>query len=287
MTKICSTIRHTRKQRIAIIVHAFYLDIWPEISRAIHNIANVNEAVAVIYATFPKGHREIADAIRSEFVDAHILEVNNVGWDVWPFFAVLNELNLSDWDLVVKLHTKRNVKGAWINFRPFATSGAWRKALLSFCASPHAAKRSIHALAVQQRIGMIASDRVIDPNGLGTGRSIDCCTKILDAMGLPSRSGVVVWGTMWIIRASLLAPLWRRWQESDFVAPNANNSHVGYGLAGDCEVIFGTIVNAQGYFVSSGVMPQGISIVYFLLKSFFYKILRSMLNVFRALLSRV
>lgn len=286
MAEIIGTMGCAGKQRIAIIAHVFYLDIWPEISRAIHNIANVDEAVVVIYATFPKGHHEIANAIRNEFCDAHVLEVSNVGWDVWPFFAVLNDLNLSDWDLVVKLHTKRNVSDVWINFRPFATSDGWRKALLSFCASPHAAKRSVRAFAVQPKIGMIASDRVIDPNGLGTGRSIGCCAKILDTMGLSSQSGVVVWGTMWMIRASLLAPLWRRWHECDFVAPHAHNPHAGYGLAGDCEVLFGVIVSAQGYFVSSGVMPRGISIAYFLLKSFIYKVLRSTFNMVRALLSR-
>ena len=269
--------------RTAIIVHVFYLDIWPEISSAIRNLLEAGGDAVVVFATFPNGRKEVADTIKKDLPSAHLIGVNNVGWDVWPFFVVLNRLNLQEWDLIVKLHTKRNVHSVWMNFRPFFRDDGWRKALLSFCSTLQAAKRSFSAFSVQPRLGMVAGERVIDPNGLGMNRAIDSCVALLPDKRLPSRPFVIVWGTMWMVRAHILKHFWRRWREYDFSSPDINNPHMDYGLAGDCEMLFGTLVSSQGYIVSSGRLPRWLANIHFVFKMFTFKVIRSISNILRKL----
>ena len=271
----------TAGQRVAVIVHVFYLDIWPEVAISIKNLVAAAGGGAVVFATYPAGRCDIAEAIATVFPKAVVRPVSNIGWDVWPFFSVLNDLELSDWDLIVKLHTKRNVDSMWINFRRFLKPDGWRKALLSFCDSVNVARRSLLAFAAQPKLGMIAGERVIDAYGYGMGRSIKDCEKILESIGLSSRKGAVVWGTMWMVRAHLLKPFWRRWTESDFPVPATCNPHAGYGLAGDCEVLFGLLVCAQGYFVSSGRLPQGLAVAHYWMKLCAFRILRGVCQFLR------
>lgn len=270
----------TARQRVAVVAHVFYLDIWPEVAITIKNLVAAADGGATVFATYPAGRCDIAEAIAAVFPKAVVRPVSNVGWDVWPFLSVLNDLELSDWDLIVKLHTKRNVDSMWINFRRFPKPDGWRKALLSFCSSANAAKRSLRAFATQPKLGMVAGGRVIDANGYGMGRSIKHCEDILESIGLSSHNGAVVWGTMWMVRAHLLKPLWRRWTESDFTVPAAGNPHSGYGLAGDCEVLFGLLVCAQGYLVSSGKLPQGIAVAHYLMKLCAFRVLRGISKLF-------
>ena len=275
----------TARLRVAVISHVFYLDIWPEVGTAIKNLVAAAGEGAAVFLTYPAGRCDIAEAIASDFPEAVVRPVGNVGWDVWPFVFVLNDLELSDWDLIVKLHTKRNVDSMWINFRRFSKPDGWRKSLLSFCSSVNAAKRSLLAFATQPKLGMVAGERVIDPCGYGMGRSIDNCVKILESMGLSSRNGAIVWGTMWMARACLLKPFWRRWTELDFPVPAICNPHADYGLAGDCEVLFGLLVCAQGYFVSSGRLPQGMALAYYKMKLCAFRILRKMCQFLRRFIS--
>ena len=262
------------KQRTAIIAHVFYLEIWPEISNAIKNLMDVCSDDSCVFVTFPCGQESIAEIVRRECPSAKLQAVRNVGWDVWPFFAVLNKLNLSKWDLVVKLHTKRDIESCWINFRRFADPEGWRRALLSFCSTRKAAQRSIQAFRRQSKLGMVAGARVIDPGGYGTGRSGENCQRLLETIGLKPQSWAIVWGTMWIMRIELLRPVWQRWGEMDFAAPRTDDPHADYGLAGDCEMLFGMIVGAQGYIVSSGRLPQSLSVICGKLKEYGFRILR-------------
>lgn len=271
----------TARLRVAVISHVFYLDMWPEVAISIKNLVAVSGGGAAVFATYPAGRCDIAEAIAAVFPKAVVRPVSNVGWDVWPFFSVLNELELSDWDLIVKLHTKRNVDSMWINFRRFSRPDGWRKALLSFCSSVNAAKRSLLAFATQPKLGMVAGERVIDANGYGMGRSIKHCEDILESIGLSSHNGAVVWGTMWMVRAQLLKPFLRRWTELDFTVPAAGNPHSGYGLAGDCEVLFGLLVCAQGYFVSSGKLPQGMAVAHYWMKLCAFRVLRGICQFLR------
>lgn len=115
--------------------------------------------------------------------------MGNYGYDVALFFNVLDRLDLDCFDYVIKLHTKRDTPKCWVNFTPFE-GGQWRRSLLSFCATPEAARRTLAAFARRPRLGMVAARALIDPSGVGAGRS----GGMADTRDLKSLAGYLAYG---------------------------------------------------------------------------------------------
>lgn len=117
---------------------------------------------------------------------------------------------------------------------------------------------------------------MIDPISGGTWRPSEIRKQeaMLQGIGLMPRRKTLVYGTMFAIRASLLIPIWRRYCEEDFAAPCSENPHRDYGLAGDLEIMFGLMVFAQGYYVSSCMLPVWTAPVFYPLKGALFRLMR-------------
>lgn len=79
------------------------------------------------------GHN-LSDQVKAKILafkaDASFVEVPNVGYDVWPFIFCMKTLNPSDYDIVIKLHTK-NEDGKVYRLHGKRMDGAgWRNALV-------------------------------------------------------------------------------------------------------------------------------------------------------------
>ena len=107
-----------RKHRIAVVVHIFYPEIWPEISGYIENIDEGFD----LYVSLIQGRSEdIKHEIKRDFPLANILIFPNHGRDVFPFTEFLRTGTLDEYELVCKIHTKRSLHRA--------DGDAWRKSL--------------------------------------------------------------------------------------------------------------------------------------------------------------
>ena len=185
------------------------------------------------------------------------MPVPNRGYDVAPFFYALNNLDLNAYDYIVKLHTKRDVD-CYVNFRLFKGS-EFRKACLAFCLSIDAVRRSISTLSFQSDVGMVAGSQVIDPSGYGSCRDPWKNAHQITAIGLTPLKYSMVLGTMFMVRAQILRPVWKRFSWVDFIEVDAGNAHKEYGAAIDWEGAFGMLVTAQGFRVSDGKHSMIIS----------------------------
>lgn len=96
------------RQSFAIVLHLFHEDQWPDFA----DILAAAPTPFSLYVTLAP-ESTFAPEITSRFPFAIIRKVPNVGRDVAPFLALLDELR--DFDLVCKLHTKRDegAHGAW------------------------------------------------------------------------------------------------------------------------------------------------------------------------------
>lgn len=98
----------TPKLSIAIVLHLFHEDQWPDFENA---LASVPKPFNLFVSLTPDS--ALAPQIRSRFPSANIRKVPNVGRDVAPFLALWDELR--HFDLICKLHTKRSIgaHGTW------------------------------------------------------------------------------------------------------------------------------------------------------------------------------
>lgn len=117
------------KVKIAAHLHLYYQDLWDEFSSILDNLKGYEHD---IYVTLTKGSATIGqtkwikERIEKEFKNATVIEVENKGLDIGAFMSILEHITAhnKDYDYFIKLHTKKSVKTAGIEF-----GANWRKQL--------------------------------------------------------------------------------------------------------------------------------------------------------------
>ena len=75
--------------------------------------------------TVPEQNAGLWPDVKAFKADAHFEVVENKGYDVAPFIHVLKQVDLDKYGLLVKLHTKRDIRKGYANFRDLDGS-LWR-----------------------------------------------------------------------------------------------------------------------------------------------------------------
>lgn len=229
-----------RPVRIAVVAHVFYAHLWSELARCIRAFDKVSHRLFVTLSDVA-----LRDVILKDFPEAEIRVIPNQGYDILPFLRVLTELDLEDYDFVAKLHTKRDCDD-WVNGWPIF-GAAWRKRLLSFCATPENLFRALRAID-RPCVGMVAHGSLIVGNPDQYWESKACFDFAYDElarMGLqvPKKPEFVA-GTMFLVRSELLSPVAMSYKPELF---GMELNHVTGTAAHSYERLFGYVVKAQGY----------------------------------------
>lgn len=229
-----------RDGRTLVVVHVFYPERWSELAERIRNIASWRDLV-ITYVD----EAAVREA-RADFPEAEFLQVENRGWDVWPFLQVIRAADLDKYDRVVKLHTKRDVPVEWCCNDAWLGGRRWRERLLGFLADARAWRRTLRRLA-DPKVGMVADRQVVFT---GNAQSDDAgiydraVAEMREATGVAVTGGRYVAGTMFAVKpAALRALLAREFSAGQFEKPvpgeNFTYAHV-------LERMFGVAVSAAG-----------------------------------------
>ncbi len=114
--------RPAAKARVAVVLHLFYADLWPEIRTVLQSLPLAFDLIV----TTVVDRDELIDAVRADFPSATIRVVDNRGRDVRPFLLLLEEGALDGYDCVCKIHGKKSLHGLKRN--PYGE--IWRRRLL-------------------------------------------------------------------------------------------------------------------------------------------------------------
>jgi len=268
-----------RSPRVAIIAHVFYERLWPELEKCIGNfILECGSENVDVFITYPEIKPQIAELLSG--TSWRKFSVPNVGWDVGPFFHVLEMINLDAYDYVVKLHTKDNPTDGWMNFRPWK-KGEHRKALLSICSTRKAVRKSLRAFERDASIGMVAARSVIDPSGIAAGDNmLSRSGGLLETYGISMHGTSIVYGTMFMVRSRLLKAFQGKVVLGDFeVANNEPGKPHSVGYAGTWEMTFAVMVESQGFRVARGVFPHFLSVSAYRIEAMLFRCLRLLSKV--------
>jgi lipopolysaccharide biosynthesis protein len=131
--------------RIAVVLHLFYLDLWPEIGRRLGAIGEPFDLIV----TVPKDGRAVAEAtIQADIPTAQVIGVENRGRDIGPFLALLGSGRLDRYDYLCKIHGKKS---------PHREDGnEWRRDLLEdLLGSPARIRHLIAWLDAHPETGLV------------------------------------------------------------------------------------------------------------------------------------
>ena len=89
--------------RLLVHLHIYYHD---QTEYFVGKLANINGCDWDLYVTMNNLNPVTMSLVRAVKPDAHFVETDNIGYDIWPFISIIKSVNLADYDLVMKLHTK-------------------------------------------------------------------------------------------------------------------------------------------------------------------------------------
>ena len=237
---------------ILIHIHLYYIDMWPYMKAQLENIRALKYSSSLV-VTLPDSDTTQARKIREQYPDARILWVQNQGYDIAPLLEVLQSVNLEDYSYVIKLHTKRDMPGD-VYLKPLPYNYGferWREYLTNFCQLKQL-QTSLQAFEQQKSLGMVADFRLIWRREEARFRS--ALDRHLSKVGLQKRGYAYVMGSMFMCRATLLAPLLRLgFKPQDFASPDTAHTE---NLAHEIERFLGLSVLAQGYRIADPFTPR-------------------------------
>jgi glycosyltransferase involved in cell wall biosynthesis len=190
---------HGHTPRIAVVLHLFYPELWPEFRDALQRLPG-NLLLAV---TGPATSLEpVAKEIVALFPEARLCEYPNRGRDIAPFMHVLPSVLAQSPDLILKLHGKKSTHRS--------DGDLWRQDLLNgLIPAENAMATVFQSFAKDPELGLLV------PNGhlLHSEILIEENTERVDAliarlgMSSPTTGWYFAAGSMFWFRPAALAPL--------------------------------------------------------------------------------
>ncbi|MBQ7285439.1 MAG: hypothetical protein IJW72_04220 [Alphaproteobacteria bacterium] len=228
---------------LAIHLHLYYGEQWDEIKNYLLNIKFSYD----LYITLPEDNFALIRKIKSFHKETKIFVIENRGYDVGAFIFFLHRINLSDYDLILKLHTKGKNGCDWRIGYYTVSRKYWNKLLFEgLLGSEKLFAKNMQNFEKFPKLGMIGSKYLITSafrNYKPVAHDVHKMMKELINV-YPARIKFVA-GTMFMVRSSLLQKIKDNFSFEDFEQTDKNTKDGT--LAHILERAFGSLVVESGY----------------------------------------
>ncbi len=231
----------TGADRIAIVVHLHYADLWPALSARLQ--AQPFPFTLLVTVTGEAVKQAIAADVAQSFPDADIIVMENRGRDVLPFLRLLAEGKLASYDLVCKLHAKKS---------PHRRDGTrWRDvALDSLIGQTNGAA----LFAADPALGMLGPAKYAFQQGPHLGANGPWLRWLIARFGIgrAAADGEFFAGTMFWVRTDALASLAPLARDPDILSRfEAEKGQIDGTLAHAVERVLPMVVRQSGWRVAA------------------------------------
>lgn len=228
--------------RVCVCLHLYYWEMIPEIKQYLKNLPEYD-----LYITTPEDNRKRENEILAEFEHARVIYTENEGFDVYPFICFLREVDLRQYDVVVKLHTKKDIPIVY-SLNGFDLSNhLWRYYLLDgILGDKKRTDKILKEFATDKKLGMVGSaELIIRDDDIDKDIDMNKVQQTMHEIGLSIHKREFIAGSIFIIRAELLEKLKERNYSVEEFPPYLPRDW--NGLPYCLERCFGCMISAQGY----------------------------------------
>lgn len=234
--------RYSPDKKILVCLHLFYPDSWCEIEDYLHNLDNYQYDLVVSY---PKELEcdEVIDRIRKFNSSTKFYECENRGFDVGPFIEMLSGINLEDYDIVIKLHSKGISRPRLYMYGRYVEKKEWFEQLFRGVVGIFNTHRTIKKLRKnKKKIGMVACTNLIVRDPIHKQNlTKEWCEKL--EVSIPNDYHFVA-GTCFAVRAELLSEIKALCLSlTDFETTTRGEFSLAHGI----ERIICIVVENEGY----------------------------------------
>ena len=232
-------LKSVREKKMLVHLHLFYHNQLDWFLKKFKNITCDYD----LFVTVTEQAEIITKKLKAFKPDVKIVKVPNRGYDIYPFWLVLQQVKLSEYGCVLKVHTKNTRNTVWtlrgINY----TKYQWRNDLINpLCGSKKLFKHALRVLQLD-KVGMVYSHNF--------GRDIDNPAQVsqtkqlCESFGYQHARQLFVCGTMFLMRADILQDFKAHEFKMNDFANVSKTASVGT-LAHSLETFFGIIVAHHG-----------------------------------------
>lgn len=229
----------------AVHLHLHYTERWPEIRKYLQHMGGHPYH---LYVTLTQVNASLEAEIKQFHPQSTVWQTESRGYDIGPFVDFLHRVDLSQYDLVLKIHTKSKsgLQKTWINGR-CVTKKRWVKLLMdALLGSAEIWQRNLAVFEKDPRLGMLSSRYLITSEPECSEYLRPGVEQIMAKLNLPTPQKITfAAGTMFLVRAKLLEPVRKNFAVADFV-PTDSSVQDGT-LAHAFERAFGCMATARGY----------------------------------------
>lgn len=231
-------------KKIAVHLHLYYVEQLSEILKRLKNLSDIEHD---LFVTMVIDDEKTKRRILGVYPDAKIWRVDNRGYDIGPFIEFLHQINLDDYEYVLKLHTKGKKTSNYTYIKNKRLDNAlWGKIMWdSMLKSKERIEKNIKILDSQKNVGMIGSAHCFSNEERHYLHLIDDINVAMKKMGFDEITHLsFIAGCMFLCRAKLLKPLLVYFL-NDF--DETNGKIKDETLAHVIERAFGAIVEGAGF----------------------------------------
>jgi lipopolysaccharide biosynthesis protein len=237
---------------VAVHLHLYYADLSDEFIGYLKNFPKNFH----LYITTTKEQldEEAVKKFEKEFTNVKVVIHENQGRDVGGFVSFLEKVDLKEFDLVLKIQTKKSVSYdeneefiKYISPRssyPIVSRDLWRKYIMdSLVGSKKQVEKIFDIFSQKKSIGMVGTKGLrldyVHTNFSEAKRVREICKRLNLINHIEFFSGTFFW-----IRADLLKPIQENYSIDDFVLTDKRKKS-GF-LEHGFERVFGSLVRSQG-----------------------------------------
>lgn len=232
-------------KKVLVHLHIYYRD---QTDYFIGKLSNICGCEWDLYVTMTELNSETESKLLSFKPDAHIMKVENRGYDVWPFIRVLKSVDLDKYDYILKLHTKnRSDASSRINGLSL-DNYKWRDELVDpLLKSKKIFLKLLDNFDRYPEVGLMCSHLLYKHISNGLKEDMSKLDNELKRLGLNVKDKKFCAGTMFIARS---AP-YKLFQNDGLIDiglfSDIPHSHSIGSMAHVYERILTMVVNAAGY----------------------------------------
>lgn len=145
--------------RILVIVHLFYMKSVDEILEYLKNLKGYKYDLVITYIDGMYNQSDL-DKIAKFKPETEFRKCDNRGYDIGPFVGVINETDLKEYDIVIKMQSKSTGKIAFI-YGQFFKNRDWFKNLWNGVLGSFSVHRTISKLYNGKKYGIVAAKNLI------------------------------------------------------------------------------------------------------------------------------
>lgn len=255
--------------RKLVIFHLYYQEMWDIFIPYLKNLEEISGFD--LFITVTKEDREVFSKIKSSFsskVNIKIQIVENLGADLYPFLEVINSIDLEQYDIIYKIHTKRDMKQRSKIENISCGLIYWREFMLNDILGKSLIKSRLQDFIDNNKLGVSGFYPYLvfvheNNSAYHNSKSFITENKICNVSYVKDFSFYA--GTIFMIRPCLLKCLQGNFDKEQFRKIDGNNKFSVYAYL--MEAYLGYIVAAQDY-----EYKQGSKIQKFILKLLSHRI---------------